>query len=157
MEHTQNQPIAADSSSYPVFSKTFFIMDMVFSCLRIPLVLLGILGMVSMQKDDPIYFSGYFEILTGMGIAVFGLWANIALLSKKASGITMAYYNIAFTIGSTLVGIWQIVIQSSAVAGDAVRVASFSIGAGFTFIIRIALLICYFIAVKKFKSWLAWK
>ncbi|MCK9554788.1 hypothetical protein M0R36_03095 [bacterium] len=157
MENTQNPAPGAAPNPYPVFSKTFFIMDLVFSSLRIPLVLLGIIGMISLQKDDPIYFSGYFEILTGAGIAVFGLWANIALLAKKPSGITMAYYNIAFTIGSVLVGIWQIIIQSSAVAGDAVRVASFSIGSGFAFIIRIALLACYFIAVKKFKLWMAQK
>ncbi|MDD5645260.1 MAG: hypothetical protein PHO00_07450 [bacterium] len=154
MENIQNPPTGMPLNPYPVFSKTLFIMDLVFSCLRIPLVLLGIIGMISMRHEDPIYFSGYFEILTGAGIVVCGLWANIALLIKNPMGITLAYYNIAFTIGSMLVGIWQIIIQASMLGGDTVKIASFSVGAGFTFIVRIAVLSCYFIALKKFKMWL---
>ena len=56
----------------PSFSVFFLVTDIVFCAIRIIMVLLALFGMSSMTSNDPLYLSGFFEIITGIGIVFFG-------------------------------------------------------------------------------------
>ena len=137
----------------PVFSIFFLVTDIVFCAIRIIFVIFSMIGMSQLNSNEALYLSGLLEIITGIGIVFFGLIGNIGVLLKKSSILTFCWLNVAETVASFFVGIWQATILSSSVAGGP-ESAGFLIGSIGSMLIRVALLICYVIAVSRAKVFL---
>jgi hypothetical protein len=147
MDYYQEQP---KKIKFGGFVMTFIIMDLVFSCLRIPMVALSIFGYTEIEPTDPIYQTTLFEIMTGLGIILFGILANILILVKKRIGCSLAWGNVLVTISSIMVGLWQasIVFGSSDIDEGPEKVGVI-LGGSCAIIIRVGILVCYIIAVLK--------
>jgi hypothetical protein len=139
---------------YPVFATVMASVDLGFCLIRVLLVLLGIVGLIMMKTEDPLYQTGGLELVTGVGIVLFGIPANILLLLRKPAGVPLGYLNILFTGLSMLVGIFQ----GNALfgkAGDGAEAAGMVVGLGVVLVIRLTLLIVYGAALSQAKKYFA--
>ena len=144
-------PYLAPALQFPRFTKAWAIVDLVFSCIRVPMVLFGLVGVGMMAQSDPLRSSAFFEIASGVGICIFGLTANIMLLHRLRGAIPFAYLNMVAMVFSIIVGIWQsIVICNVQAVGQGERAGSIA-GALFAIFARIVILGFYFVAVQKAK------
>jgi hypothetical protein len=130
------------------FAKGWIITDLVFCSLRLIAGLLGVVGASQIPSDNPLAPTIMFEILTAMGIACFGIPANILLLNGRRLGVALAWTALLFTALSLGVSAWQMSIQMEIVADQATRFGMM-VGAGIVFVIRLGLNITYATVVYK--------
>ena len=136
------------------FNKGWIITDLVFCVLRVPLVLLGIVGMISLGAGSPLIPAVVAEVLSGLGICLFGIVGNTLLLMRKPAGVPLAWLALLSVLLSVLVGIWQLSIQMAPVTDNAHRLGMM-IGAAFVFVLRVGLNVVYAAVVVRVKNNLA--
>ncbi len=83
------------------------------------------------------------EVLTALGIGLFGVLANFMVLGKKPAGITLGWIAFAFTIWSIGIGVWQGTINFNHFAGSQAARGGFVLGIGIVMLFRIVLLTLY--------------
>jgi len=138
----------------PVFCKVMFIVSLVFCSLRAAMVPFSILGyeMLSRQNEEIALTVG-FEIVAGVGIAVFGILGNCLLLARKDWAIVLGYLTAISVVGSIIVGLWQAAIMSGDIQAGSPEQIGFFIGSAFTLIVRLVLLSLFVAALVKYSSW----
>ena len=136
------------------FSKGWIITDLVFCSLRLIAALLGMVGASQIPDDNPLAPTFMFEVLAAMGIACFGIPANILILNGRRLGVALAWASLLFTALSLGVSVWQMSIKIELLPDQATRFGMM-IGAGIVFVIRIGLNITYASVVHKAASRLA--
>jgi hypothetical protein len=138
----------------PTMCKVMFIMSLVFSSLRLLVVLLSVvLYRNAGTEENPLRVTVGFEIITGAMVALVGIAANIFLLMKKWVGIPLGSVLIAGVIGSICVGIWQgIILIGNYQAGTPEFVGAI-FGAALTTIFRGTLLALYATALIMYSKW----
>jgi hypothetical protein len=153
--HFGSQPTlsTAQGDRLPTYSVVMLIIDIVFRCIRILLVALGIVGILALGPADPIYFWGILEIITGVAMIVFGLLGDSLVLAKKKIGITLCWIALMVTVGNMIVGfcelpllIQQQMAQAPAAQADAMKIGMI-VGVVFMATIRLSLIIAYAVAV----------
>jgi hypothetical protein len=136
------------------FVLTVVILDIVFCCLRLLLVLVGVAGYASLPQDFPLRPTAIYEFGTGFGIVVFGLLANTLILLKKRIGIPLAAVSVLFTVLSVFVGVWQAKLMAPNDLGTP-EGPGFLIGACFGITVRVGLLVLYIAAVVQARKRIA--
>jgi len=154
--YAASQPFAEQPASVklPVFCKVMFIISLVFCCLRVPLAMLSVLGyFVLQQRNDPLLPTALFEIVTGAGIALFGIPANGFMLARKPWALLLGYSTVAVTVGSVFVGIWQLSIMSGQHPAGSPEQMILIVGSLLGVVLRLAILGLYVAALVKFSAW----
>jgi hypothetical protein len=138
----------------PRFCKGFFIADLVFCVLRLLIVLLGVAAFATLGPEEaPDAPSFGMEVITGLAIAVFGISGNILLLNRQRWAVVFGYLCVGATVASILVGVWGAVLGAQEIGGNTPELAGFVVGAGFSVMLRLALLGMYIVALAKFSAW----
>lgn len=138
-----------NTGDYSGFVKAFIIMDLIFCLIRIPLVLFGVIGMMSKEVDlGPLKNSAVFEVGTGIAMALLGLIANGLLLMRNPMGVVFGWMALVATGGSILVGIWQVSIQLGMAPDEATKIGMM-VGGGMAVLIRVGLNAGYAMALTK--------
>ena len=141
---------------FPGFCKTIFIMELVFSGLRLLTVLLAIVGYAILRQQQPesdLTFSAVFEIASGLAMLLTGLPANILFLLRKRWAAVIGWLYVATTVGSLGIAIWQTKLHFRQFkAGSPEQIGGY-VGAGFAFTIRVVLLVLFVVALVKFSQW----
>ena len=161
------QPVAAayaarDPNRLPVYCLVLFIMDLAFSLLRAPLVVMSVVGLYMMARGPAdhdmsrmVAQTGLGEVLTGAAIVLCGVPANIALLCKQGWAVVLAWVAVVATLGSIAVGMWQLSFMVQQFPeGSAERIGAI-MGGIFTGGFRVALLGLYAAALVVFTMWSA--
>lgn len=168
----QNNPYATAPQNYsngrfeqvytntnpPVFSMIMIIISLILSVLRVLLVGLGIVGyflLASLEESPPGFALAIPEILTGAGIAFFGILGNSLLLARKKIGVTLAWVMVGCVVASLLVGILQGVAMLNTHNQGSPEWIGAVVGIVVTIAIRIAILACYVIGLQQYRKWLA--
>jgi hypothetical protein len=151
----------------PGFCKTIFIISLILTCLRIPILLLSIVGhsmisqgMVPQQPGMTVDVSqtAAFELSASAFIVIFGLLANSLLLAKNPTGIAMGWMLVMSVVGSMGVAIWQTIHvvgqMDTGTPESAGFVAGMIGGVAVTLIVRLVLLGLYVAALLLFTGWL---
>ncbi len=137
--------------SLPGFVKGWAIADLVFCVMRLLIIPISLLGLLTTPSKNPLAHTFIYELIFGIMIFVFGLWANIGILAHKRHSLFPAYVCVAATVGSFLVVVVQIAIKISYEKN-----ASYAIGmvacATALLILRGVLLGFYCTALKKTKA-----
>jgi len=137
---------------FPIYSRIFFILSLIFSTLRLLLVALSFVGWAQMKgEDNPLEKTVVFEILTGAGMAVCGLIGNPLMLFRKTIGTIFGWLLVAFSVGSIGVGIWQGSMIFSQFEPGSPQFVGALIGMGGVLIFRLALIVAYAFAIVWFK------
>jgi hypothetical protein len=138
-----------------------FITSIVFAAFRLVAVPFSVIGFFALQKQaDPMAVTAIFEIITGAGIAIFGLLANGLMLARIKAGIALGWVLVASVVGSMLVGFWQApylaanLAQQNPAAGDAGAIGVY-VGVGVVSLFRFALLAAYVVALVMYSKWYA--
>ena len=143
------------ADALPVFCIVMFIVDLVFSLIRVPLVLLGIVALQAPRLDPVMAQTGLLEVATGAAMVMFGIPADIAMLLKQKWGLILAWVKVAALLGSVGVAFWQIsFILDQFPPGSPQRMGAF-VGGGIAGVIRLSLIGLYVTAVVKFSAWSA--
>jgi len=143
----------AQPTSMPTYAKVVIIIDLVFCSLRLLLVPLSIFGMTVIEPSDPLYPTAIFEILTLLGIALFGIPGNALLLMGKPIGILLVGLAILATIGSIGVGFWQMPIMLDEFPPGSPERTGGMIGGVVVALIRLGIIVMVGAALMKFKAW----
>lgn len=156
-DYSEDYPIARRrSAKLPTFCLVMFIIDLIFCCLRVLFVILGVVGYQMLkQQGDPMADTALYEIVTGGLIVLFGIPANGLMLAKQKWAVFLGWLTLVVTFASIAVGIWQASVMMDGIAAngnEAEQVGGY-IGAGFSIIVRLGIVICYAIALLKFSSW----
>jgi len=139
--------------TFPLYSRIFFILSLVFSVLRLLLVALSFVGWAAMEgQDAPLERTVIFEILTGAGMAVFGLVGNIMMLCRKVVGTVFGWLLVAFALGSLGVGVWQGSIIFSQFEPGSPQFIGGIIGMGGVLVVRLGLIVAYSFAIIWFRQ-----
>jgi hypothetical protein len=104
-------------SSYPVFPKVIFILDIIFCSIRLVMVPLSLFGAVFMQRNDPnnpMLPTTYFEVGTNLAVGLVGLLAAGLMLGRKRFGAILGVLAILAVLANMGVGFWQGTIQFAA-------------------------------------------
>ncbi len=138
----------------PVFPMVMFILSLVFTVLRVPLVLFGFVALTALADIPPSLMATVpFELGSGSAIVVFGLAANILLLMKKNIGVPLGWCLVASVVFSLAVGLWQGGLQAGEFeAGSPEQIGAF-IGLGFVTVLRIVILAMYITALVWIGRW----
>jgi hypothetical protein len=164
-----NNPYAASStqspgfpaqrrSSLPGYCVTMFIISLVFCVLRVLLVGLGIVGMIAisrMPSPPPQATGALWEVLSGVGIAFFGITGNSLMLARKPIGFYFGVMLALCVAASFIVGIVQAFSAAQAVPQGSPEFIGLLVGAAMMMLIRAALLVAYIVALAKFRTWCA--
>ena len=105
------------------------------------------IGWAMMEKGSPLYPTAGLEVISGLGIALFGIPGNVMVLLKKPGGIPLCYLNVACTVLSLIVGVWQATILVGNTSGGAETVGAL-FGGMIALVIRAVLLVLYIAAVR---------
>jgi hypothetical protein len=139
---------------FPVFAKSMFFVDLVLCTLRLPLVVFRFLGYAALQHNRnlmvPIIAA---ELLTGLGIAIFGIPANICALVRKPWSIPLSWLTVTITLGSVGVALWLATYKMAELGPPTAQTAGGYIGIGFGLIVRLAWLAMYVGALVQFSRW----
>ncbi len=144
------QPSAA-SEKMPTFVTVMMIIDMVFRGLRVPIALLGIVGVVVMPSDNPMFLPGIFEVITGAVMAVCGLVGDGLVLAKRRIGLIFCWVAVAATLANVVVALFELPIQAGQ-QPENVRMVVYAV-AGIFLIFRLALIGTYGFALLLAKKY----
>lgn len=138
----------------PGFAKTMFIIDLIFCCLRVPMVMLAFVGYATLQqRNDPLLPTVMGEIAAGIGIALFGIPANILALLRVRMAVWLAALSLIATSGSIAVGIWQGTFKIEEFPAGSPQRMGAVVGMAFAIIVRVGLAGAYLGAVVQFANW----
>jgi len=141
----------------PTFCLVMFILGLIFACIRVPLVLAGVVTWFAVPPgpgEAALYTSVPFEVLSGAGIALFGIPGNIGMLMKRGWGAVLGLLSIASSLLSLGVAVWQLTLMFPS-SNNPAEQAGFIGGAAITMIIRVTIIGLYGLAILKFQQWLA--
>jgi hypothetical protein len=139
--------LPAPPAKLPAFVTAFTIADLVFCSLRLILAGFSAIGFAMMEKGSPLYPTAGLEVISGLGIALFGIPGNIMVLLKKPGGIPLCYLNVASTVLSLIVGVWQATILVGNTSGGAETVGAL-FGGMVALVVRAILLVLYIAVVR---------
>lgn len=147
-------PPRPGSGGFPVFAKTMFIIDLVLCVLRVPMLLLSFIGYAALQRENnPLLITVAVEVLTALGMVVFGVPASIAALLRKPWAVWLGWLAVAATLGSLGVGVWQGTIKMAEFApGTPQRIGGY-VGLGIALVFRFGLVCLYAGALVQFSRW----
>jgi len=130
------------------FIKTWVIVGLVLSSFRLLFAPLSVVGYFAIEDGDPMKFTVIPEILSHFILLILGLWANISILMRKKIGYVLGKANVVGISLSIVLGVLQtaVMVQSN----DQKNVLAMIVGASFTMIIRIVLIVFYGLAIKKY-------
>ncbi|NQU20205.1 MAG: hypothetical protein HQ567_02910 [Candidatus Nealsonbacteria bacterium] len=150
----QQPPGIHRGTRLPGFVKGFIITDLVLCSLRAIAVLVGIFGYLAIQQNANmpgvpavVAETALYEVLSGLGIVVFGFIAGIMILCKKPAGVIFGYPALLFTLASTAVGIWQSSAMIEAAPAGTPEAAGMLVGLVVAVLFRVVLAILYFVAL----------
>ena len=122
--------------------------------MRILIVFLGVVAYAALPAEDAVDTPTFgLEIITGLGIAVFGIAGNIFLLNRQGWAVVLGYLCVGATVASILVGVWGVVLGAQEIEANSPEMAGFIVGAGFSVMLRLVLLGMYIVALAKFSNW----
>jgi hypothetical protein len=107
------------------------------------LVVASIFGYFAVPADNILYASALWEVITGLGIALFGVPGNILLLCRKRWAVGVCYLATLFALGSVGVGLWQLTLMLESVPPDAAERVPMMVGGAIMAFIRVAILLMY--------------
>jgi hypothetical protein len=142
--------------SLPTFCLVYFVIDLVFCCMRALLVLLGIVNLTAgMGVQDPMVKATLvYEVGAGLGMVLLGIPANLLMLFRQRAGVFLAIGKLLATFASFGVGIWQLsFIIANFPEGSPERIGAM-VGAGMTMVLRLGLVAVYIGAIVTFWKWL---
>ena len=163
------------SSHIPIFSKVIAIIDLCLgagSLLTVPFSVL--IGMAMLPEGNPLEDYVLVQLTLGVLIGAVAIAAGVGMLKKRPWAVGLGFTNIVLTV----VGVIFIWVQmpaaietqkmhlaqemaknpnatQMAVDMEGVMAASAVIGGAFSTLFRLALVVLLFIAVQKYKAWLA--
>jgi len=137
----------------PGFVKTVTIIDMVLATLRGIAIPLAIIGLMTIPDDDPLTPTILFEVVGHLGLFTAGLVAGIGILRKSIIGLYAGYANVAITLFTFAIGIWQVTIKADGFVTPPEKMAAI-LGGGIAILFRFAILVVYIVALMKFKKYL---
>lgn len=150
------------SDSLPTYVVVMMIIDLCLCALRGVLVVFSIIGLMVLMREPPgvvgtpdvMRTTAPLEVATGIGIVVFGLVANVAILLRQRWGVIVGWFAAGATLASIAVGIWQSTAMQppAGVDADAFRLGA-TIGVVFTTLFRLGLLAAYVWALLRFAAW----
>jgi hypothetical protein len=133
-----------------------FVLSLVFSLLRAPLVILGVNAWSNLENlpDDPVLSTIPIEVMSGASIVLLGVAANLGLLFKQRWGVWLGVMTVAASLVSVALALWQlsIVVQNNPDGPERMGVL---IGALMAMAIRLTIIGLYLAAVLKMSKWLA--
>jgi hypothetical protein len=151
------------TGSLPTFVLVMMVADLCLCALRTLLVIFSIVGLIALQQNPPggvppeleqMRKTAPFEVVSGVGIALFGLVANAAMLARQRWGVIVGWFAVASTVASMLVGLWQATAINVPQGADA---EAFRIGAaaGVAIVsaLRLGWLGAYVVAMLRFAAW----
>jgi hypothetical protein len=143
------------AAGFPVFAKTMFIIDLALSGLRVPLILLAVVGYAALQQNnDPMLPTVSGEIATGFAMAMFGIAAGVFALLRKPWAVWLGWLAVLATLGSFGVGLWQASLKMAEFApGSPERIGGY-VGFAFVVIFRLGYLGLYAGALVQFARWI---
>jgi hypothetical protein len=147
----------AETSEYSGFTRGWIITDLVFACIRVPLGLLAILGMTLLPDGSPLHAAALAVVATTVGIAVFGILGNTLLLLRKPAGVTFGFVDLTFSALGIAAGLWDGILRlgEPAEAAESARRHGMEVGLVLAVIVRVALNVCYAIALNQAAKTLA--
>lgn len=139
------------------------VVDLCCCGLRAVAVLLSVIGLVALTQEGPagadpevdaLRATGPWEAVTGLGIVVFGVTADVAILLRQRWGTIVGWFAVAATFASMAVGVWQATKLEvpEGVDAEAFRIGAV-IGVVVVSIVRLGLLAAYIGALLKFAEW----
>lgn len=138
---------------YDVFTYVFIIADIVLCLLRAVLFVLGLLAVLAFANVAPP--SAWVEVVFNGLIFILGMGAAIAILRKSQAGVILGWVTLGLTALSCVFSIFQLISGAAVLPAmqqgpnaDA-RMAGAMVGGGCVLFVRVGLLVCYGIAVKK--------
>ncbi|MEZ6137990.1 MAG: hypothetical protein R3C53_24160 [Pirellulaceae bacterium] len=144
---------------FPVYTTVMLIVDIVFRLIRMLLVSFSILGVSMMAADDPMYYWGIGEVVTGVLMAVCGLLGDGLVLGKKRIGLFFCWIALLATLGNLVVGLGEIPYMMAGQLADvpadqanAMRIGMWG-GAIVMSIFRLALVVAYGVALVMAKRY----
>ena len=144
-------PTAA--AGYPIFSRVMFIIDLVLCVIRALLAALGILGVLALQQQNsdlvPLAIA---EVITGLGIAVFGILGYTCLLMRQRWAVMFVYLTACATLASVIVGVLQLG-KLTALQSDEAQQVGMYLGGGCVTVIRLGLAVMAVIAAVIYSRW----
>lgn len=117
--------------------------DLAFLLIRIGLVGLGVIGVIAMGPNDPLFVWGILEVVTGSAMIVFGIPADILMLLGKRLGATLGVLALVATASNIVVTLFEIPMQLSNMRANApvenqqAYIVGAMVGAGFVIFIRL--------------------
>ena len=146
---------AAPRESMPTFAMVMFIVSLIFSVLRAPMVLLSIVALMTPRNvPQQLAHTVPMEVATGVAVVLFGIVANTLLLLRKPIGIPFAWCLVAAVLASMGLGIWQISLNMEVFPEGSPQRVGMVVGAGFVMLLRLAIVGLYVAAVMMFSKWL---
>lgn len=152
----------------PTFVTVMSIIDLIFCGLRLPLLIVSVLGILAMLSD-PQMQSPQMQSMVGLTvlsfvaeslIAVCGLAAGIGMLTKKPWATIPGWVAViccVISIGSNIYTTQRTIdlrfAQIQGPGADAARMGA-TVGLAGTVLFRLALLGCYIAALKVFTNWI---
>lgn len=108
------QQPGAETKPFPGYCTVVFIMSIVFCCIRLLLVLLGIAGLVMIMNNPQAVEGGVtvttaiLEVASGAGMVFFGIVGNALMLAKKRLGFVFGWLLVVSVLGNIGSGLLQI-------------------------------------------------
>lgn len=150
------------ATALPTFCKTIAIIDLVMGSLRLLIVPVSVLGYFMIEDGDPLKGWAIPEIMIGLLIGIVAIAANIAMLKKVEWAVPAGYVNIGATALGVLFGILQAPVtydSQKAAMPDPSMESAMMIGVVVGVIISVAvrgtLAVLVFLAIKRYKAFLA--
>ena len=128
-----------------------FVVSLVLGVIRIPLAFLSIIGWATLAADgfpDGNAPAVSVKVVSEIGMAVFGVAGNIALLCRKTWGLTLAYGLVVSVLLSYIA-----MFLSIAPLADAHDDLALYIGGAVVVAARVVILMAYLLALWKFSEW----
>lgn len=152
---------ASRKKQYDVFTNIFIILDIVFSLFRAGACVFGIIGAIALSNlppdvpvPDGLAAQAWIEAVVSGLLFLVGITAAILLLMKVRAGVFIGWATVGLTAVSCLLTIVQLVMgvgMEGQVQGPNAEAAMVGrmVGGACAIIIRLGLVVCYAIAVKK--------
>jgi len=147
----------------PTFVTVMSIIDLIFCGLRLPLLIVSVLGILAMLSDPQMQSMLGLTVLSFVAealIAVCGLAAGIGMLTKKPWATIPGWVAViccVISIGSNIYTTQRTIdlrfAQIQGPGADAARMGA-TAGLAGTVLFRLALLGCYVAALKVFTNWI---
>ena len=160
----RRRPPRTEAAKPPTFSTVMAIIDLIFSTLRLPLLLFSMIGVAALFQNPNLRHlaipSAISMVAEGLMVAC-GLAAGIGILAKKpwaalpgwiAAGCAMV--SIGLNVYTTLQSLEQNLGMFQGQQTESVRIGAYGGLAG-TILFRVGLLVAYIVALSLYSKWVA--